>query len=476
MLRGKHALPLAVLAALVLAASSWASAQDTNIEVGPDQQKNVSLTVYNDNLALVRDERFISLGLGLNILRFSDVARDIDPSSVRLVSVTAPGDLRLLEQNFEYDLVSRQKLLEKYIGKEIELNRDGVIRPARLLAVDSQGKLTVEMDGKILLDPPGNIELPALPSGLILRPTLVWYVDAKSAADHLAEVNYLTRGISWRADYVCVLDEKDRAIALNGWVTLDNRSGATYRDASLKLVAGEVRTVEADMGLKAVPMLSGAVPTPEAFEERPLFEYHSYTLKRRTTVADNQLKQIELLSAPNVPVKKLYVFETPGRRYGYQTYAGKKETGDVRVVIEFPNKADAGLGIPLPAGKVRVYKASPDKSLDFVGEDSIDHTPRDETVRLYVGNAFDLVGKRTVTDYKKIGTNSYEEACCIKLRNHKDEDVEIMVIERFYGEWTILSCVPSSYQKLDANAAAFKIKVPKGKEAEILYRVRVIAD
>ncbi|MGE5584314.1 MAG: DUF4139 domain-containing protein [Bacillota bacterium] len=475
MLGGRRALPLLMLAVLVVAASAAALAQDESIEVGPEQQRNVSLTVYSDNLALVRDERLVSLGEGLNVLRFSDVARNIDPSSVRLVSLTAPGDVMLLEQNFEYDLVSRQKLLEKYIGRQIELNRDGVIRPARLLAVDSQGKLTVEMDGKILLDPPGNVELPALPSGLILRPTLVWYVQAKSAAEHVAEVNYLTGGVSWRADYVCVLDEKDRAVALNGWVTLDNRSGATYRNASLKLVAGEVRTIDADMQLKAVPMVSGAAPSA-AFEEKPLFEYHSYTLKRRTTVADNQLKQIELLSAPNVPVKKMYVFETPGRRYGYQTYAGKKETGDVKVVIEFENKAGAGLGIPLPAGKVRVYKASPDKSLDFVGEDAIAHTPRDETVRLYVGNAFDLVGERTVTDYKKIGANSYEEACCIKLRNHKDEDVEIMVIERFYGEWTILSCVPQSYQKLDANTAAFKIKVPRGKEAEILYRVRVIAD
>lgn len=474
MLPIKRVFPLVILFVVALVAPTGALAQNAPmpIEVGPEQQRNVSLTVYNNDLALVRDERVLSLSAGLNILRFSDVAKNIDPTSVRFASLTAPGDLKLLEQNFEYDLVSRQKLLEKYVGKFIDFNCDGAIRPARLLAVDPQGRLTVEMDGKILLEPPGSVELPALPQGLIIRPTLVWYVEAKSASEHVVEVNYLTTGMDWRADYICVLDDKDKSAAVNGWVTLNNNSGATYRDASLKLVAGEVRTTGREILAKA--MLAAAPPAPGQFEEKPLFEYHTYMLTRRTTVANNQLKQIELLSAPKVPVKKMYVFENPAPRYGYQVFAGKKETGQVKVVIELQNKAEAGLGVPLPAGKVRVYKGSSDRSLDFVGEDTIGHTPRDETVRLYVGNAFDLVGERTITDYKKIGTNSYEEACCIKLWNHKDEDVEITVIERFYGEWTISS--PISYQKLDANTAAFKVKVPKGKDAEILYRVRVISD
>ncbi|MGE5587183.1 MAG: DUF4139 domain-containing protein [Clostridia bacterium] len=468
----------ALLAAMAFAAPGSAFAQEASVErveADLERQRDVSLTVYSNDLALVREERVVSLGKGLNLLRFPDVAKEMDPSSVRLVSLTAPGDLNVIEQSFEYDLASRAQLLEKYIGKEIELNRDGVVRPARLLAVDSQGRLTVEVDGKILLDPTGDIELPPLPSGLILRPTLAWLVDAKSAGHHVTEANYLTRGISWRADYVCVLDEEEKLVALDGWVTLDNRSGATYRDASLKLVAGEVRTVGQEAAFKTTQGFAAPTLAVDAFEEQPLFEYHSYTLARRTTVADNQSKQIELLSAANVPMKKLYVFESPARPHGYETYAGKKETGDVKVIIQFQNKADARLGIPLPAGRVRVYKASADKGLDFVGEDWIEHTPRDETVQLYVGNAFDLVGERLVTDYKKTGANSYEEACCIRLRNHKDEDVEITVVERFYGEWAILSCVPTSYQKLDANTAAFKIKVPKGKEAEILYRVRVIA-
>ncbi|MGE5593032.1 MAG: DUF4139 domain-containing protein [Betaproteobacteria bacterium] len=458
-----------------VAAQGSALAQDASIEVGPEQQRNVSLTIY-DNLALVRDERLVPFNQGANTLRFSRVAREIDPSSVRLVSLTAPADLKVLEQSFEYDLASRDRVLKKYIGKEIEVNQDGVMLPARLLAVDSQGQLTVEMyDDRIVFVPPGNVRLPELPSGLVLQPTLVWHVDARSTADHVVEADYFTGGISWRADYVCVLDAKERFAAVNGWVTLDNKSGATYPNASLKLVAGEVRTVGDEAVLKAVPMRASTAFAAGAFDEQPVFEYHSYELARRTTLADNELKQIALLSAPSVPVSKSYVFEVPDGRYGNETYAGKKETGDVKVIVEFQNKADAGLGLPLPAGKVRVYKASGDKGLDFVGEDTVGHTPRDETVRLYVGNAFDLVGERTVTDYKKTGSNSYEEACCIKLRNHKDEDVEITAVERFPGEWTILSCVPSSYQKLDASTAAFKVKVPKGKEVEILYRVRVIA-
>lgn len=445
-----------------------------SVEVGPEQQRNVSLTIY-DNLALVRDERLVPLNQGTSAVRFSQVARELDPSSVRLVSLTAPGDLKVLEQSFEYDLASRDRVLKKYIGKEIEVNQDGVILPARLLAVDSQGQLTVEMyDDRIVFVPPSNVRLPELPSGLVLQPTLVWYVDARSTADHIVEADYLTGGISWRADYICVLDAKEKFASVDGWVTLDNKSGATYPNASLKLVAGEVRTTQDQAAFKAVQMRAPTVLAEAGVEEQPVFEYHSYELARRTTLADNEQKQIGLLSAASVPISKSYVFEVADGHYGYETYAGKKETGDVKIIVEFQNKAAAGLGIPLPAGKVRVYKASADKRVDFVGEDTIEHTPRDETVRLYVGNAFDLVGERTVTDYKKTGTNSYEEACCIRLRNHKDEDVEITALERFAGEWTILSCVPSSYQKLDASTAAFKVKVPKGKEVEILYRVRVI--
>jgi hypothetical protein len=470
---------LALIAATACVAPGLAFAQEARVEVAEaalDHQRNVSLTVYSSGLALVREERVVSLAKGLNLLCFPDVPKELDSSSVRLRSLTAPGDLNVIEQSFEYDLASRVGLLEKYVGKEIGLNRDGVVRPARLLAVDPQGRLTVEMDGKILLDPLGEVELPSLPSGLFLRPTLSWLVDAKSDGSHVIGVTYLAEGLGWRANYACVLDPAEKHVALDGWVTLDNESGATFRNASLRLVAGGVRAAEPEAAFKATAGLLATTLAVDAFREQPLFEYHSYELGRRTTVQDNQSKQIELLSASNVPVKKLYVFESPRRSPEYEKYAGQKETGDVKVIVQFQNKTDARLGIPLPAGQVRVYKASADGSLAFVGEDKIAHTPRDETVELYVGNAFDIVGERLVTDYKKTGPSSYEEACCIRLRNHKDEDVEITVIERFYGEWAILSCVPTSYQKLDANTAAFKIKVPKGKEGEILYRVRVIAD
>ncbi len=466
----------AVTAATAVRAQEALPGRVEPVEAKLEQRTGLALTIYNNDLALVRDRRHVSLREGLNILRLPGMATGIELSSVRLGPSGASGGFAVVEHSLEYDLADRQRLLAKYVGRMVEFDCDGAIRPARLLAVDAQGRLTVEMDGKILLDPPGRLQLPMPPEGISASPTLVCRVQAGAAQEVALEVDYLTRGVSWRADYVCVLDERDATASLTARATIRNDSGATYPDASLRLVAGEVRVSQTDSFLKAgaavgATRLAAAAEPPE---EQQAFEYHTYALPGLTTLADGGSKLVELFSARAVPVRKVYEFLSSAREYGYETSTGRKERGRVRVIIELQNKAESGLGIALPAGTVRLYKAVPPAGLDFLGEDEIRDTARGETVRMYVGDAFDIVGERITTDYKRTGSDSFEEACCIRLSNQKSEDVEVVVIERFYGEWTISS--PTPFQKLDANTAAFRVKVPKGGEAEVLYRVRVIGD
>ena len=444
------------------------------LEVGTGERKEVSLTVYNSDLALVRDTRFIPFSRGLNLVELSGLAANMDPTSVSFTSLTDPGDLKTVEHNFDYAVVSRQTLLEKYVGEQIWLIADGIRMSARLISVDGQGRLIVDLDGRIILDPPGSIELPPLPSGLITRPTLVWHVMAEWTRRHEVEIAYLTTGINWSADYVCILDDTDESCGLTGWVTLNNKSGATYRDAKLKLIAGNIHTLPiaspARGVAKTMMVAESAADAAMVFEEQTGFEYHTYALSGTTTVANNQLKQVQLLEAPNVSTKKLYFFESSGYRYAYDSslYPGQKETKNAKTVLEFANSEESGLGMPLPAGRVRMYKALSDGSMDFIGEDAISHTPKDEVVRLYIGDAFDVVGERIVTDFK-IVENAREEAYCIKVRNRKDEDIDVAVIEKLYGDWTISSPLP--FEKRDANTAVLEVRVPQNSEVEILFRV-----
>jgi hypothetical protein len=444
------------------------------LEAGTGDRKGVSLTVYNSDIALVRDTRIIQFSRGLNLVELSGLAPKMDPTSISFTSLTDPKALKTTEHNFDYAVVSRQTLLERYIGEEIWLIADGIRMSARLISVDGQGRLIVDVDGRIILDPPGSIELPSLSSRLITRPTLVWHAEAEWTRRHEVEITYLTTGLNWSADYVCILDNTDKSCALTGWVTLDNKSGATYRDAKLKLIAGNIHRLPVALpvrGVKETMMVSESLTDAEvAFEEKPGFEYHTYTLSGTTTVANNQLKQIQLLGAPYVSTKKLYFFESSGYRYAYDSslYPGQSETKNAKTVLEFVNNEASGLGRPLPAGRVRVYKAWSDGSMDLIGEDTISHTPKDETVRLYIGDAFDVVGERIVTDFKVV-EKSREEAYCIKVRNRKDEDIDVAVVEKLYGDWTISSPVP--YEKRDANTAVFQVRVPRNSEVEILFRV-----
>lgn len=418
----------------------------------------VRITIYNDNTGLINEIREFTLKKGRGELKYEDVASTIDPTSV---SFTAEG-VSVVEQNYEYDLVSRGKLYEKYIGKEIffepEVNEKKRERKtAKLLS--TKGGIVLEMAGNIWIDPPGKIVLPELPEGLILKPTLVWLLDVKREGRRKCEVSYLASGINWHTDYVGVVNKDDTEMEFEGWVTITNHTGTTYENAKLKVVAGAVHRVKRlrpryAKGMEAVLMEAA----PPRFEERRFFEYHLYDLKEPTTIRSNEEKQIRFIDPTQTKTKKIYIYD--GTRYN-----------KVQVKLEFKNSKDDGLGIPLPQGKVRIYKRDRDGSLLFAGEDRIEHTPKDETVRLYIGDAFDIVAERKVITTKKIADKVREDTYEISIRNHKDEKVTVQVLEHLPDYWEIIK-TSHTYTKKDAHTIEFFIDVPKGGEKKLTYTVR----
>jgi len=447
------------------------------------------VTVYNTNLGLVKEVRPFDLKVGVNELKVEDVAAQIDPTSVHFKSLTAPDAVVVLEQDFQYDLVSQEKLLQRYLGKEIELERsvgrDGEkTETIKGTLLSNAGGRVLLSGGKILINPPGEPVLPALPEGLLTKPTLVWKLDARKGGAHQGEISYLTSGMGWSADYVLVADKDDAKGDLTAWVTVNNNSGAAYKDAKLKLIAGDVHRAPVAMGRRGYAMKSMAMDmaaAAPAMEEKPFFEYHMYTLTRPTTLADNSSKQVEMASAANVPIKKLYVYDGAQGAYwwggdsgnwdpNYGLQSGKK----VSVFLELKNDKGSGLGIPLPQGRVRVYKKDDEGSLQFAGEDAIDHTPKDEKVRVKMGEAFDVVGERKRTDFSSdFKGHRFEETFEIRLRNHKDSDVSVTVVEHLY-RWTGWKIVESSqkYDKKDAQTIEFPVAIPKDGEAVVTYTVR----
>ena len=448
------------------------------LSTGLEDQTGVALTIYNVNLGLVKDQREIKLSKGTGELRFMDVASQIIPTSVHIKSLIDPVSLHILEQNYEYDLLNPQKLLDKYVGKEVKLyyknfytEREEIVT-ATLLS--NNGGPIFKIGDEITFGHPGRIIFPGVPESLISKPTLVWLLENQLTKTQKVEASYLTNGINWRADYVVTLNEKDDKADLSGWVTIDNKSGTTYKDAKLKLVAGDVNRVKDEYDYKN-KMLRAAIaeasPKKEQFKEEEFFEYHIYTLQRPSTIKDNQTKQISLISADTVPVKKELLYR--GARYYYYNQHGEVISNQkVGVFVEIANKKENNLGIPLPKGTIRVYKHDKEGSLQFVGEDSIDHTPKDEKVRIKLGDAFDVVGSRKQIDWKKIAYDTYEAAFEISLRNHKKEDVVVRVVEPIPGDWKMLIS-SHEYTKTEAFTAEFNIPVPKDKETKLTYRVRM---
>ncbi len=465
-----------VLSPLVLAGALAAEGPEALQDSTAADRTSVAVTVYNVNLALVRETRALRLsGPGVANLRFMDVPSSINPRTVHLKTLGAPDSLAVLEQNYEYDLMSPEKLMEKYVGHEVEIVEEAQdltrrVEKATLLSVN--GGPVYRVGDRIVLGQAGKVTLPSVPADLVPRPTLVWTLRSEKAGPREVEASYLTDGMDWSADYVVVVDAEDKAADLTGWVTIENRSGATFRDATLKLVAGNVRRVtpRPETFELAAREVAAAKAAPQ-FAEEAFFEYHLYTLDRPTTLKDNQTKQLTLFQAAGVPVaKRLLLVGEPGWYRG--RFGTISRDQKISVVLEVKNVKEGGLGIPLPKGTVRVYKKDRGGAEQFVGEDSIDHTPRDETVRLKVGEAFDVVADTTQTDYKSLSPRQSESAFEISIRNHKDEDVTVTVREPVGGDWQVVEA-SREWKKIDAATIEFEVHVPKRGEVKLTYRVRV---
>lgn len=472
-------------------------------------RQSVDLTIYNANLALVREERTIDLAKGLNRVVIPDIPATIDGTSLHFSSLTDPAAVKVLEQNYQYDLVHQAKLMEKYIGKEVEFIRmdneskkDYTVK-GKLLATGWQpqpgynpygggvpyyatGQMIAEINGKIEIGPAGRLILPSLPEGLILKPQLEWLVNTTKAGQHKTEISYLAKQLTWSCNYVALLSAKDTEIDLTGWVTVTNNSGTTFKNTGLKLVAGDVNLVkeqQAGYALgKSMRMMDEVAAAPQ-FQQKELFEYKLYSLQRKTDLGNNETKQIELTSAKNVLSKKVFIYDglSDQWRYWYNNYSyraqgsfGQESNKKVGVFVTFKNEEKAGLGIALPKGKVRVYKRDDDGKEQFIGEDEIDHTPKDEEIKLYLGNAFDIVGERAQKDFRVVVSGHVvDETFEIKVRNHKSEPVEVLVYEHpwRWNEWDITKG-NASWEKVDQTTIKFPVKLKKDEEKIITYTIR----
>ncbi|MCX6695248.1 MAG: DUF4139 domain-containing protein, partial [Candidatus Altiarchaeota archaeon] len=447
----KRSIILAAILLLVVSAVLSVELFMTPVVIN-EEPVDTEITVYNQNFGVVKEYRSKFLNKGLNRVLYEGVASAIDPTSVKLKALT--GTINVLEQNFQYDLVSKSKILEKYVGKNITAyliygDKKELVE-GELLSQNGYELIIRGNDGSIQTLNSGNLVLPGLPEGLILKPTLEWLVESSESKNQTLELSYITSGMGWKADYVAVVDKDDKNLDLNGWVTVTNNAGTTFKDASLKLVAGDVRRVTGSQpsgyAYEDVMYAKAAGYQPQ-FSEESLFEYHLYDLQRKTTIKDNEQKQVSLLESSGVGAEKEFVYEN-----NYWITSNSK----VQVKMNFNNSQANNLGIPLPKGVVRVFKKDSEGKLQFIGEDQIDHTPKDETVRLYLGDAFDVVGERKQMDYEDLGSY-YEYQWEVTLRNHKSEDIVVTVLENTGGDWEIKS---ENYPHIKESNHKIKWRIP----------------
>ena len=485
-MRLKHRyISFAILSAFFTGAFALDKTQETNsIEARStlNDQQSVAVTIYNQDLALVKDTRKVNIKAGLNALALRDVSAQIRPETALLRSINAPGSLTLLEQNFDFDLLTPQKMLEKYVGKTVSIVKTnpatGTETTEKATVLSANNGVVLKIGNRIETGLPGRIVYDDVPENLRDRPTLVTQINNKGTTDQTVELSYLTGGLGWKADYVAELNDKENQLDLSGWVTLTNTSGASYKNAKLQLVAGDVNRVQQQMQPMAKAMRGEVMMADAAapMREESLLEYHLYSLDRPTNIMEAQTKQVALLSASGVPVHKDLVLQ--GADYYYQGQYGEIGTKmKVGVFIEFENKETSKLGMPLPKGVLRVYKKDSNGNAQFVGEDNIDHTPKNETVRLKLGEAFDVTADKKQTDFKLLpnpqkGHSAYESAYELTLKNAKKEKVTVTVQEPISGDWTIVS-ESHPHTKANSHLALWKIDIPAEGKTTLTYRAQV---
>ncbi len=463
---------------------SWNSLADAQKAPDSDAPKAVEITVYqaqdtytpsywnngyrsttqalnynpSDGIALVKETRNVDLPAGVASLAIKGTSAYLDPTSVHLSDLSGKS-LSILEQNYDYDLVDGYKLLDKYIDKQITVKSGNDTTTGVLLS--ASGPVLQTANGVTVLSGYDKIDFPSLPEGLITTPTISWILDSQAAGSRDVEVSYLTSGLNWNANYVAIDNADDTALSLQAWISLRNDAGTTFKDAKLKLVAGDINVVTPNAYPSYATMDAyGANGKVAAVTEQSFFEYHLYTLERPTTIASGQVKQVEMTSADNVAAKKEYIYDA-------------SQSSKVSVKLGFNNTEKSGLGIALPKGKVRVYKADSTGSLQFLGEDSIDHTPKDEAVKLTIGNAFDIVAEKTTTDSSMSGSCSSRYSYRITLRNHKAEPVTIKVVEHAYGEWDVTS-ETFTHTKDSATQLSWNVPVAADGTSTVEYTIRTV--
>jgi hypothetical protein len=483
--------------------------------LGSDQASQPSLTIYNQNFAVVRQDLPLDLKAGENSVRVTDITMHLEPDSIILRDPTGKHPVQVLEQNYRADPVSDSLLLSLYEGKTIEflvqrgdkqevvpgkIIRSGYV-PHNPMAMSRYGQQyyqaqaayaqgseqpIIEIDGKVRFGMPGIPLFPALADDTILKPTLQWLLSAEKSGPLRAEFSYVTGGLTWEADYNIVAPEKGNAVDLVGWVTMDNQSGKGFENARIKLMAGDVSKIQPGQAYDQVQVFAKAGPVGgmggPPVTEKAFDEYHLYTLARPTTLHDRETKQVEFVRAANVSTKQVYIYD--GAKIDFNRYNGwnyenirnnaeygTESNPKIWVMREFANSEVNHLGMPLPKGRVRFYRRNDDGQIEFTGENVIDHTPRDETVRVYTGNAFDIAGERRRTDYRlDVNRQRLDETFEIKVRNHKKEPVDVRVVEHLY-RWITWDVAAHSdpFNKTDSKTIAFPVTIAPDEEKIITY-------
>ncbi|HLJ87950.1 MAG TPA: DUF4139 domain-containing protein [Candidatus Angelobacter sp.] len=469
-----------------------------------------AITIYNANFAVVRETIPLDLKTGPNHVTFTGATAHIEPDSLVLRDSSGRRSLQILEQNYRNDPVSQELLLSLFEGKTIDFqvmrpNEQGQMHPEiiqgkvirsgyvpRWTTVNEYGQQTaygsgggqpiIEVNGRMQFSLPGQPLFPTLGDDTILKPTLDWLVETDKPGHGSADLSYITGGLSWHADYNVVAPPKGDTIDLVGWITMDNQSGKQFDNARIKLMAGDVNKIQNLPQGQAFRMEAAVAKAAPAVTEKAFDEYHLYTLERTTTLRDHETKQVEFVSATGVKAQRFYVYNGAAINGNLSYYSdeqirndqnyGTQSNAKVWVMQEFKNSKDNGLGIPLPKGRLRFYRRGDDGQMEFTGENTIDHTPKDETIRVRTGNAFDIVGERRRTDYKVDSAHkSMDESFEIKVRNHKKEAVEVRVVERLYrwSNWEIRQ-KSDEYTKLDARTVEFRVQVPPDGEKVVTYQ------